>query len=121
MKNGKKQVLFTDRIIKSIGVETDKKPLAEKESIQLPPSILIKYVGVYDLQPTFQIEIEMQNDRLFAIAMGQPAIEIFAETENSFFMKEMPAQIVFNLNADGTVKSLTFSQGGIPMEGVKIK
>ncbi|MFN8713391.1 MAG: serine hydrolase [Bacteroidota bacterium] len=121
MKNGKKQVLFTDRIIKSIGVETDKKPLAEKESIQLPPSILIKYVGVYDLQPTFQIEIEMQNDRLFAIAMGQPAIEIFAETENSFFMKEMPAQIVFNLNADGTVKSLTFFQGEIPMEGVKIK
>lgn len=121
LKNGKKQVLFTDRIIKSIGVETDKKPLAEKESIQLSPNILIKYVGVYELQPDFQIEIELQNDRLYAITMGQPAIEIFAETENSFFMKEMPAQIVFNLNADGTVKSLTFFQGGIPMEGMKIR
>lgn len=121
LKNGKKQVLFSDRIIKSIGIETDKKPLTEKESIQLPPNILIQYVGVYDLQPDFKIEIELQDNRLFAIAMGQPAIEIFAETENHFFMKEIPAQLVFNLNTDGTVKSLTFFQGGIPMEGLKVK
>jgi CubicO group peptidase (beta-lactamase class C family) len=120
-KNGKKQVLYTDRIKKSIGVETDKKPIAEKEAITLAQEILIKYVGVYELQPSFQIEIEMQNDRLFAKATGQPSIELFAEAENSFFIKEIAAQVVFNLNTDGTVKSLTFSQGGNKMEGNKIR
>jgi CubicO group peptidase (beta-lactamase class C family) len=120
-ENGKMKVLYTDRIIKSIGVETDKKPLAEKEAILLAPEILIKYAGVYELQPSFQIKIEMQNDHLSAMATGQPAVELFAEAENIFFIKEIAAQIVFNLNTDGTVKSLTFSQGGNKMEGKRIK
>jgi CubicO group peptidase (beta-lactamase class C family) len=119
--NGKKQVLYTDRIIKSIGVETDKKPLAEKETIQLAPKILSNYVGVYELQPTIQITIEMQNARLFATATGQPAVELLAEAEDHFFFKEIAAQVVFTLNTDGTVKSLTFSQGGNQMEGKKMK
>lgn len=120
-KNGKKQVLYADRIEKSIGIETDKKPIAEKETITLPQEILIKYVGVYELQPSFQIEVEMQNNHLFAKATGQPLVELFAETENSFFIKEIGAQVVFNLNTDGTVKSLSFSQGGNKMEGNKIR
>lgn len=120
-KNGKKQVLYTDRIVKSIGEETDKKPLAEKEFIPLPPAVLMKYTGVYELQPSFQIEITMQNNRLYAITAGQPAIELLAENENSFFMKEIGAQLVFHLNADGTVGSLTFAQGGSSMEGKRIK
>jgi CubicO group peptidase (beta-lactamase class C family) len=120
-KKGKKQVVFTDRIIKNVGIESDKKPIAEKESIQLSPKILIKYVGVYELQPSFQVEIKIQNDHLFAMATGQPAVELFAETESSFFIKEIGAQIVFNLDPDGTVKNLTFSQGGNKMEGKKIR
>jgi CubicO group peptidase (beta-lactamase class C family) len=121
LKNGKKQVLFKDRIIKNIGFETDKKPLAEKEAITLPQEILIRYVGVYELQPSFKIEIEMQNDCLFAMATGQPAVQLFAEAENSFFINEIAAQVVFNLNTDGTVISLTFSQGGNKMEGKRIR
>lgn len=120
-QNGKKQVFYTDRINKSIGIETDKKLPSERETITLPQEILIKYVGVYELQPSFQIEIEKQNDRIFAKATGQPPVELFAETENSFFIKEIAAQVVFNLNTDGNVKSLTFLQGGNKMEGKKIK
>ncbi len=120
-KNGKKQVIYTDRIVKSLGTETYKKLPSEREVITLSQEILIKYVGVYELQPSFQIEIEIQNDRIFAKATGQPAVELFAEAENSFFIKEIAAQVVFNLNADGTVKSLVFSQGENKMEGKKIR
>jgi len=120
-KDGKKQVLYADRIKKSMGTETDKKPVSEKEAITLAPEILIQYVGVYELQPSFQIEIERQNDRIFAKATGQPPVQLFAETENIFFIKEIDAQIIFNLDANNTVKSLTFSQGGRKMEGKKIR
>ena len=120
-KNGKKQVLYADRIKKNVGIETNKKPASDRESITLPQEILIKYVGVYELQPSFHIEIEKQNDRMIAKATGQPPVELFAETENSFFIKEIGAQIVFNLNTEGTVKSLIFSQGGNKMEGKKIR
>ena len=119
--NGQKQVLYTDRILKNIGIETDKKPLAEQQAISLPQEILIKYVGVYELQPSFQIQVEVQNGRLFALASGQPPVQLHAETQNSFFIKEIAAQVVFNLNVDGTVTSLTFSQAGNKMEGKKIK
>ena len=120
-KKGKKQVLYANRIEKSFGVETDKKPLTEKETILLPQKILAKYVGVYELQPSFLIEIELQNDHLLAKATGQPPVTLFAETENSFFIKEIGAQVVFDVHTDGTVKSLAFSQGGRKMEGKKIK
>ena len=118
---GKKQVLYKDRIKKSMGIETDKKSITEKESIPLAPEILIRYVGVYELQPGFQIEIEMQNDQLLAKATGQPTVALFAETERAFFIKEIGAQVVFNQNADGAVQSLTFSQGGNQMEGKKLR
>jgi hypothetical protein len=37
------------------------------------------------------------------------------------FIKEMNAQIIFTIETDGAIKSLTFSQGGNKMEGNKIK
>ena len=120
-KNGKKQALYSDRIKKSIGTETDKKPVPEKEGISLTREILIKYVGVYELQPSFQIEIEMQEDRMYAKTTGQSPVELFAETENSFFINEINAQVVFNLDSNGTVKGLSFIQRGQQMEGKKIK
>jgi hypothetical protein len=120
-KNGKKQVIYADRIKKSIGAETDKKPESEREAITLPLELLIRYVGVYELQPSFQIEVEMQDNNLIAKASGQPSVKLFAEAENSFFIKEIGAQVVFILNTNGTVTSLTFSQGGNKMEGKKIR
>ncbi|MDZ4329491.1 MAG: serine hydrolase domain-containing protein, partial [Flavobacterium sp.] len=38
-KNGKKQVLYTDRIVKSLGTETNKKLPSEREVITLPQEI----------------------------------------------------------------------------------
>lgn len=121
LENGQKQVLYTDRILKSIGIETDKKSLSERNAITLPQEILMKYVGVYELQPSFQIQVSVKNDRLFAEAAGQPSVELHAETSNSFFIKEIAAQIEFNLNADGNVTGLIFSQAGNKVEGKKIK
>ena len=121
LKDGKKQVLFADRIDKSMGTETDKQPLSEMEGMLLPPEILLRFVGTYELQPSFQIEIDMRNNRLFATTTGQPTIELLAETENSFLIREIGARIVFNSETDGTIKSLTFSQGEEEMEGKKIR
>lgn len=120
-KNGKKEVMFADRINKSKGVETDKKPNPEKEAVSLPKEILANYEGTYELQPSFQIVVTTQDNRIFAQATGQPQFEIFAENENTFFLKVVDAKVTFNKNPDGTVKSLTLFQGGQAIEGKKIK
>ncbi|MCR9182502.1 MAG: serine hydrolase [Flavobacteriaceae bacterium] len=121
LKNGKKEVLFADRINKSKGIETDKKPEPEKESITLAPEKLTEFEGTYELQPSFHIVVRSENNRLFAQATGQPEFEIFAESENTFFLKIVEAKVTFNKNPDGSIKSLTLFQGGQEMEGKKIK
>lgn len=121
IKDGKKQVLYTDRIKKNIGKEIDKKPAKEREFMIIKDDILNKYVGLYSLPQSFEIEIIKRNSQLFAIAMGQEPIGLNAENEQKFFIKEIEAEIIFNINKDGEVESLTFSQGGNKMLGSKKK
>ncbi|HRE76811.1 MAG TPA: serine hydrolase [Flavobacterium sp.] len=82
---------------------------------------LQKFVGDYELQPGFIIEIVRQNDRLYGKTAGQPTLELTPETQNSFLLEEIGALIMFSFNPDGTVKSLTFSQGGMKLEGMRLK
>jgi CubicO group peptidase (beta-lactamase class C family) len=119
--NGKRQARYGDRIRRSTGHETDKKPPAARESITLPPELLSKYVGAYELQPSFLIEVRSQNGGLIAVATGNPPVELLAEATNRFFIREIGAQIAFNVGPDGIVTSLTFVQGGTRMEGKKIR
>lgn len=113
--------MFADRINKSKGRETNKKPEPEKASISLSPESLLKFEGTYELHPSFHIEVSVLEDRIFAQATGQPQFEIFAESENTFFLKVVEAKMTFNKNPDGTIKSLTLFQGGQEIEGIKIK
>ena len=82
---------------------------------------LQKFVGFYELQPGFIIEIERLNDQLYGKTEGQPTLELIAETDTIFQLKEIGAKIEFNFNSDNTVKSFTFSQGDMKMEGKKIQ
>ena len=121
IENGKRTTMFADRINKSKGRETNKKPEPEKASISLSPESLLKFEGTYELHPSFHIEVSVLEDRIFAQATGQPQFEIFAESENTFFLKVVEAKMTFNKNPDGTIKSLTLFQGGQEIEGIKIK
>ncbi len=105
--------------IKSIRNILYNKP--ENIGLKMNTEQLQKFVGIYELQPNFLIEIEKQNSNLFAKTEGQPTIKLSTETENSFVIEEIGAKIIFNFNEDRTVKSLIFSQGENKMEGKKIK
>lgn len=120
IKNGKKETLFSDRINKSKGVETEKKLKAEKESVSLPMEVLVQYEGTYELDPTFHIVVTTRENRIFAQATGQPEFEVFAESENTFFLKAVEAKVIFNKNPDGSVESLTLFQGGQQIKGIKL-
>lgn len=120
-ENGKKMVLMKQRIQQFKGVESDKKPAAEKAPITLDAATLPQYIGSYELQPGFVIEVTAVENQLFAQATGQPKFELFAEKADTFFLKVVKASIDFNKDADGKVTSLTLHQGGQDMKGKKIK
>jgi hypothetical protein len=53
--------------------------------------------------------------------IGQTAIDIFSETENTFFTKIVDAQLEFLKDEQGKVKSLILYQGGKKIEAEKVK
>ncbi len=117
--NGKRTVLFSERINESKGMETDKKPATEKETISIDPKILVDYVGTYELQPGFSVAVTVKDNKLFAQATGQPEIEIFPEAKDTFFLKVVAAQLVFGRDEQGTVVEVTLKQSGQEMTGSK--
>jgi CubicO group peptidase (beta-lactamase class C family) len=120
-EDGKKITVFKDRIDESKGIESAKKPNSEKPSITLDAVTLQQYIGSYELQPGFVIEVSTKDDRIFAVATGQPQFEMFAEKTDRFFLKVVAATIDFNKNENGVIESLTLHQGGQDMVGKKIK
>jgi CubicO group peptidase (beta-lactamase class C family) len=101
--------------------KTDKPLPAERKEIALPPGLLSRYLGEYELMPGFSIVITSEAGRLAGQATGQPKLEIFAESETNFFLKAVDAQIIFDLDAADRVTGLTLFQGGQKLPGKKIK
>ena len=119
--NGEKQVTMLLEGKEIIGKITNKKPPVEKPSIKVAQEVLNSYVGKYELQPGFVIEITTNNGQLFAQATGQPQFEVFAEDEDTFFLKVVKASMDFNKDASGLVTSLTLHQNGQSMPAKKIE
>jgi len=93
----------------------------ERETAQIDPKIFIDYVGEYELAPGFTITVTTENDRLIAQGTGQPAVELFPESETKFFLKEVEAQVDFVRDEQGKVTHLILNQGGRQTRGNKVK
>ncbi len=116
---GKRTATFSSRIQKSKGVESDAKAPKAKVAIEVAPDILRQYEGVYELQPGFAVTISVKEDKIYAMATGQPEFEIFPEVEDTFFLKVVPAKLVFGRTDNGAVIEVTLHQGGQQLKGIK--
>ncbi|MDD7913132.1 serine hydrolase [Polaribacter ponticola] len=119
LEEGKKIVLFKNRIHKFKGVFIDEKAPKVKDVITIAEDVLKKYDGAYELQPGFVITVTSKRNQLFAQATGQPQFELFAETETTFYLKVVKASVEFHKNDEGIVNSLTLNQGGRAMKAIK--
>jgi serine-type D-Ala-D-Ala carboxypeptidase/endopeptidase len=80
--------------------------------IEVEPDILATYVGVYSMRPGFTLTVRAYDKRLFVRATGQGEYELFADSENRFFMRAVDAQAIFLREIDGAVCQLIWHQGG---------
>jgi len=120
IEDGLKVAYFSSRIRKSKGLESDIKAPPAKQAVSIDASIIEKYIGTYEIQPGFTIEITTEGNQIFGTPTGQPRSELFAENETTFFLKVVQAQVVFKTDENGVARSLTLNQGGREMEGKKI-
>lgn len=121
INNAQRTAVLSNRIVKNYGKETDSAPEAEPVSTVISETILATYVGTYELQPGFNVDVTHQGKQLFAKATGQDAFELFAESETTFFAKVTPLKVIFNKDDSGQVISFTLEQGGAKIPAKRIK
>lgn len=83
-----------------------------RQEIAVDPAVLKAYTGEYELNADFHLVISVENDRLFCQPTGQPLLELHPETETSFFLGEVDAQISFVSNENDIIDTLILHQGG---------
>ena len=94
-------------------------PVVKKE-VKLSDNVLNRYVGEYKLPNGFSIAVTTENNKLFALAQGDPEkIELTPESETKFFLKGPETAIEF-INEEGAVKYMFVNiQGGQKLSKVK--
>jgi CubicO group peptidase (beta-lactamase class C family) len=90
-------------------------PPQRRTEIALDSLVLARYVGDYEVAPTFRITVTREGAQLFAQATGQSRFAIYAESDSTFFLKVVDAQITFR--ADG----LVLHQNGQHLPGRKVQ
>jgi CubicO group peptidase (beta-lactamase class C family) len=63
--------------------------------------LLQRYVGEYELTPAFHMVVSRQAAHLFVQATAQPRFAVFAESDSTFFLNAVDAQLTFR--PDGLV------------------
>ena len=96
-------------------------PQASRKEIALAPEVLERYVGEYELAPTFRIVVTREGSSLFAQATNQPRFQLFAEKDGEFFLKVVDAQLSFTRDASGAVTGLILHQNRQDAPGRKIR
>ncbi len=91
----------------------------ERAVVDLEPAVLDRYVGRYELAPGFQIAVTREGRQLMAQGTGQGRFPIFAEREDRFFAKVVPADITFVVE-NGKATKMVLHQGGRDMPGPRV-
>lgn len=92
---------------------------SKSEAVEVAEDILERYVGNYELAPTFAIEVTRQGKQLYIQATGQQRFKVYAKNDTDFFLTVVEADITFQV-ASGKVESLTLYQNGQVVVGKKV-
>jgi len=88
-----------------------------RKTTTISPEKMKEYEGEYSDSPDFSIKVFIENGKLMTQATNQGSAQMFAESEDSFFLKIVDAQLQFEREGN-TVKRLVLLQNGakMPME-----
>jgi len=89
------------------------KATSQHTAVTLDPAVLDRYVGRYQLSAAATLTVTRSGNQLSAQLAGQPAFEIYPESETGFFLKIVDAQLTFETGADGKATAVVLHQNGL--------
>lgn len=96
-------------------------PPREHKEIAVDPKVFDALVGKYQLAPGAILSIMHDGDKLMTQLTGQPAFQIFPESETEYFLKVVDAQLSFVKGADGKVMQVVLHQNGRDMPAPRVE
>jgi CubicO group peptidase (beta-lactamase class C family) len=93
-------------------IEGEPIPPKQHKEVAVDPRLFDNYVGRYTLAPGFILTVTREGSHLYVQATGQPRFEILAEGERDFFLKDIDAQLTFEVDKQGRAAALVLHQGG---------
>ena len=122
MANSDNGGLLLDEIIRGLSVIydwPDFKP-EEKPLYRLDPSVYQQYVGRYEVNGSYYLDISFEDYYLVVHPTGQTPTRFYVETQTIFFSVDPFLRIKFNLDDNGQVAGLTLWQEDYEIRARKI-
>lgn len=95
--------------------------VAKHREITLAEAQLKAFTGSYTLAPGYIMEVTYDEGKLYTQLPGQQKFRIFPESENTFFLKVVEAQLVFEKDATGVVNKVILKQNGREMPASRVQ
>ena len=114
MTNAQGGSAIAEEIMHSIAAEynwPDEKPEV-KAAVTVDPKLLADYAGKYELGPNFDITIQVVDGHLTLQAPGQETLQLYASSNNRFFLAVMNAELEFVRDGQGKVAKMILHQNG---------
>ena len=95
-------------------------PSREHKEVAVDPKLFDSYVGKYEIASGVTASVFRDGEKLMTQVTGQPAFQIFPESETEFFFKIVDAQITFVKDEKGKVTKLVVHQNGQDVPATKL-
>lgn len=95
------------------------KAAVKRTEVQVDSTRLEQLVGRYPLAPTFVLTVTRERDALYVQATNQPRLRVYAESDSTFFYREVDAQLSFSRDAAGRATRVALHQNGRSTVGVR--
>jgi ketosteroid isomerase-like protein len=95
-------------------------PIPEpREAAAVDAKTLDAYVGRYEYAPGDYADVTREGDALFSRRAGRGRVELVAEGDGRFFVKDTDSRLTFFKDAEGRVTHFTIRRGQRPEETAK--
>ncbi len=98
------EIYLADRIME--------KEVAQRVETDLNLSKIENYIGNYTLPDGMEFEFVLEKDTFWLHLPGDHKFQLFAESDNEFFLKDFDAQVTFIEEPNGNVNEMIWHQGG---------
>jgi CubicO group peptidase (beta-lactamase class C family) len=123
MMNGNNNAGFATEVLQSIAKEygwPGYSATQQREVVKVDPAVLRRFEGDYQVGRSSVISVKCEDERLFATLPGIGLAELFAESENTFFITAADLRFSFQGIDTGSAAALVISARGQSQTATRI-